>query len=644
MRLFIAEKPSLGRAIADVLPKPLKKSEGFITASNGDVVSWCIGHLLELEEPEGYNPEFKKWAHGHLPIVPQQWKLKPKRQTAKQLGVLRKLVKQATELVHAGDPDREGQLLVDEVISFFGVTGTKKDRMQRCLISDLNSSAVSKAIKKLRSNKEFVPLSTSALARSRADWLYGMNLTRAYTLQGKQAGYKGVLSVGRVQTPVLGLVVRRDQAIRDFISKPFYEVWANLKTETEDTFKAKWKPSQHCEKFLDEQGRNLSRPLAENVASRISHQPAQVSDIKRQQKQQAAPLPYNLSALQIDASKAFGLNAKKVLDICQDLYEKHKVITYPRSDCRYLPVEHFSQSSYVVTAITQTIDQINQHAISNLPLNLKQKSKTWNDAKVSAHHAIIPTLKKSSSLSKQEKQIYGLISRNYLAQFLPAYEFSTTQVEVTIGTGKFYAKAKETTVEGWKIIFPTKKQNTDDEHTEPEQRLPELMVGQVLQSLQADILEKFTTPPKPYTDATLLAAMTGISAHVSNPDIKKVLKETDGLGTEATRANIIELLFKRNFLQRQGKTVVATAAGTAFINALPLSATTPDMTAVWESQLASIAEGKGQYAGMMQPLESQIREMILESRNIIPRGLEGLGAPKKPRRFKLNKTKKRQKN
>jgi len=219
MRLFIAEKPSLGRAIADVLPKPLKKADGFIVASNGDTVSWCIGHLLEQVEPEVYDA---------------------------QLSVLRKLVKQADQLVHAGDPDREGQLLVDEVINFLGVSKEKTAAVQRCLINDLNPSAVKKAVSALRSNRDFIPLSTSALARSRADWLYGINLTRAYTLQGQKAGYNGVLSVGRVQTPVLGLVVRRDKDIADFVSKPFYEVWANLETKKGDHFKAKWKPSEQC--------------------------------------------------------------------------------------------------------------------------------------------------------------------------------------------------------------------------------------------------------------------------------------------------------------------------------------------------------------------------------------------------------------
>ena len=634
MRLFIAEKPSLGRAIADVLPKPLKKANGFIVASNGDTVSWCIGHLLEQVEPEVYDPAYKKWSHEHLPILPNQWKLTAKKKTSKQLTVLRKLVKQADQLVHAGDPDREGQLLVDEVINFLGVSKTKTAAVQRCLISDLNPKAVKRAVSSLRSNREFIPLSTSALARSRADWLYGINLTRAYTLQGQKAGYSGVLSVGRVQTPVLGLVVRRDQDIAEFISKPFYEVWANLQTNNNKRFKAKWKPSKECQPYLDEQGRNLSEALARNVAQRIKNQPAIVDDIKRDHKRQAAPLPYNLSALQIDASKVFGLNAQQVLDTCQTLYERHKLITYPRSDSRYLPKEHFSDAPYVVKAVqhnAQASDEFkallgtNSDA-SNL-INLKQKSRAWNDSKVSAHHAIIPTQKKlsvtktSSILSSVEEKIYRLICRNYIAQFLPQHEFYAVVAQVKIATGLFIAKAKEPINIGWKCIFPISKKD----NSEPEQKIPSLHIDESLTSLIPEVIEKQTSPPKPFNDATLLAAMTGISAHVSDGELKKILKETDGLGTEATRAGIIELLFKRGYLRRQGKTIYSTQTGQSLIKALPKIATYPDLTARWESQLSAIHDGRSSYQQLMSPLEAQLQTMVDESRNVIPQGLKGLG-------------------
>jgi DNA topoisomerase-3 len=639
MRLFIAEKPSLGRAIADVLPKPHKKGDGFITAANGDTVSWCVGHLLEQQQPEAYDPAFKKWSHEHLPIIPQQWQLAVKKQTAKQLGVLRKLVKQAEQLVHAGDPDREGQLLVDEVINFLGVTGAKKNTIQRCLINDLNPCAVKQSLSKLRSNREFIPLSTSALARSRADWLYGINLTRAYTLQGQKVGYKGVLSVGRVQTPLLGLVVRRDNAIEAFVSKAFYEVWACLETGKgesngkNESFKAKWQPSEQCAKYLDDQGRNLSHALAKNVAGRVSQQPAQVTNLKREHKKQAPPLPYNLSSLQIDASKAFGLSAQQVLDICQGLYERHKLITYPRSDSRYLPLSHFVEAKDVHAAILTNSQHLGQQGslFSQTQFDLKRKSKAWNDKKVDAHHAIIPTKKTSHHLSGNDAKVYALICRNYLAQFLDAHEYYAVRVEVEIAAGLFVAVAKELISDGWRCIFvkrskTSSQDNNSENHNNGEgQLLPCLKLGQGLQSLQAEVLEKHTSPPKAYTDASLLAAMTGISAHVSDPQLRKILRDTDGLGTEATRAGIIELLFSRQFLSRTGKTIISTATGRGLIEALPDVATYPDMTARWESELSAISEGRSQYKKLMSPLEEQLKDLVVQSREVLPKGLTGLG-------------------
>jgi DNA topoisomerase-3 len=396
LKLYIAEKPSLGRAIAAALPKPQKNQKGYIELSNGDVVSWCIGHVLEQADPEKYDADYKKWQMQHLPIIPTQWQLKPKTQTRSQLTVLRKLVKQADEIIHAGDPDREGQLLVDEVIDFLKVSKTKKQQIKRLLINDLNLPAVKKSLANLRSNQEFMPLSISALARSRADWLYGLNLTRAYTLQGQKAGFNGVLSVGRVQTPILGLVVRRQQEIDNFVAKDFYDVHAHLQTANHQQFIAKWQPSEACQPYMDEEGRVLNRALADNVVSRITNKSAEVTAVSEQEKKQVAPLPYSLSSLQIDAAKIYSLNAKLVLDVCQSLYEKHKLITYPRSDCRYLPTEHHSQAKSIISMLANSNESYGGFAKN---ANIALKSKAWNNAKVSAHHAIIPTEKSAANIS-----------------------------------------------------------------------------------------------------------------------------------------------------------------------------------------------------------------------------------------------------
>jgi len=643
MILYIAEKPSLGRAIADVLPKPHKKGDGHIMAANGDCVSWCIGHLLEQAEPDHYDPLFKSWKFEHLPIIPQQWKMKPKPKTRSQLTVLRGLVKKASQLVNAGDPDREGQLLVDEVIAHLGVKGDKLNSTQRLLISDLNPQAVKRALGQMRSNREFIPLSTSALARSRADWLYGMNMTRAYTLQGRKVGYQGVLSVGRVQTPLLGLVVRRDEEIANFVSKPFFEVLANLTTENQEAFKAKWQPSEACQPYMDEEGRVLAKGLAQNVVGRITNKPAEVIQVLAKDKKQNAPLPYSLSSLQIDAAKRFGMSAKEVLDTCQTLYERHKLITYPRSDSRYLPVEQFQQAPRVISAVSSGATELLEGMTAPDP---RIKSKAWNDKKVDAHHAIIPTEKTAnlSQLGARERQIYLQVARQYLAQFYPPYLYSETEVHVLIEGGNFKTKAKQERSLGWKQLFarnsdkpkhngPDSKNSSEDNSSEnnsdedSSQVLPPLVKGQQLHSGAGELVEKHTQAPKHFTDATLLGAMTGISRYVTDPEIRKILKDTDGLGTEATRAGIIELLFKRSFLTRQGKSILSTPVGQGLINSLPMSATTPDMTALWESHLDAISRKEAKYLSFMSPLISSLSELITQAGSQLPSALQGVKAP-----------------
>lgn len=606
MRLFIAEKPSLARAIADVLPKPHSRGDGFIRCGENDYVTWCVGHLLEQAEPDAYNPIYKQWRLEHLPIIPQKWQLIPRKEVAKQLKIVEKLIHQADELVNAGDPDREGQLLVDEVFSYANLPADKKDKIQRCLVSDLNPNAVEKAVNKLQPNRNFIPLATSALARARADWLYGINMTRAYTIRGRQAGYNGVLSVGRVQTPVLGLIVRRDQEIENFQPKDFFEVLAHIKTEQNSTalsFTALWQPSKACEDYQDEDGRVLSRALAENVVKRIAQQPAEVTAYEDKREKETAPLPYSLSALQIDAAKRFGLSAQDVLDSCQSLYEKHKLITYPRSDCRYLPNEHFADRHAVMDAIS-----VHCQSYQTLPnaVNSEQKNRCWNDKKVEAHHAIIPTAKKHAvNLTAQEQNIYALIARQYLMQFCPDAEYRKSKITLNIAGGTFIAQARNLQIAGWKALL-----GKEDDDDQPEPPLPEVKKGQMLFCEKGEIVSKKTQPPKPFTDATLLSAMTGIARFVQDKELKKILRETDGLGTEATRAGIIELLFKRGFLYKKGRNIHSTEAGRILIQALPDSATQPDMTAQWEAQLNGISQKETSYQSFMFHLTQMLPDLV----------------------------------
>tara|TARA_R110002073_G_scaffold173800_3_gene330928 strand:+ start:7292 stop:9241 length:1950 start_codon:yes stop_codon:yes gene_type:complete len=614
MKLYIAEKPSLARAIIEALPKPHYKADGCVYVGHSDkakcdVVSWCIGHILEQAEPDAYDVNLKKWALDRLPILPDQfdggWKLIPKKQTRKQFTILKKLIKQASGIIHCGDPDREGQLLVDEVIHYVGIKASVKHTLKRCLISDLNKPAVMSALANLKANSEFMPLSVSALARSRADWLYGMNMTRCCTLQGQKSGFNGVLSIGRVQTPILGLVVRRDIEIENFEPKAYFEVDAHIQIQAKHFIQARWQPSEACEPYQDEEGRVINHALAENVVKRIEGQPALLNKLELKPKKQAPPLPYNLSALQIEAAKQFGFSAKVVLDVCQSLYEQHKLITYPRSDNRYLPKGHFNQAKSVISAISglEELAGFCQNAKPSL------KSKAWNDAKVSAHHAIIPTEKNpsASKLSHVETKIYQLIAKHYLAQFYDAWQFQDTRADFTIAGGLFITKERLTLEKGWKLVF-------EKEHvlTPAHSALKVLKQGECYLCEKGELLSKMTQAPKHFTDASLLSAMTGIARFVKDPNIKSILKETDGLGTEATRAGIIELLFKRQFLERHGKLIKATQAGKSFILALPETITEPDMTAHWENKLTEISEQTCRYEDFMAPLKEVIHTYINE--------------------------------
>ena len=509
---------------------------------------------------------------------------------------------------------------MDEVLDYLQLAPEKRQQVQRCLINDLNPQAVERAINRLRANSEFVPLCVSALARARADWLYGINMTRAYTLLGRNAGYQGVLSVGRVQTPVLGLVVRRDEEIENFVAKDFFDVKAHIVTPQEERFVATWVPSEACEPYQDEEGRLLHRPLAEHVVKRIEGQPALVTGYNDKRDSEPAPLPFSLSALQIEAAKRFGFSAQNVLDICQKLYETHKLITYPRSDSRYLPEEHFAGRHAVLNAIAV-------HAADLLPqpvMDPEIRNRCWDDKKVDAHHAIIPTARSSQvKLTDNEAKVYHLIARQYLMQFCPDAVFRKCQIDLEIANGKFVAKARFLAEAGWRTLLGSKERDEENDGTP----LPVVAKDDELLCEKGEVVERQTQPPRHFTDATLLSAMTGIARFVQDKDLKKILRATDGLGTEATRAGIIELLFKRGFLTKKGRYIHSSDAGRALIHSLPEMAARPDMTAHWESVLTQISEKQCRYQDFMQPLVGTLFQLIDQARSTPVRQFRGLAAP-----------------
>ena len=612
MRLYIAEKPSLGRAIAAALPTPHHKGQGWIRCGQGAdacTVRWCIGHLLEPAEPGQYNPRWKKWRREDLPLFPERWELAPKAAVGQQLKTLQSLMHKAQRIIHAGDPDREGQLLVDEVIRYAGTTCP----VERILINDLTPAAVARAIGAPQDNRRFRRLSHSALARQRADWLYGINLTRFYTLSWQQQGAEGVFSVGRVQTPVLGLVVTRDHAIGNFEPKPFFRIEATCNAMDEQSprapFNARWVPDDASQDHLDEEGRLLNRPLAEQIAAAVQGQPGQITESRFRDRNETPPLPLSLSALQIEAGRLFRMGAKDVLDVAQNLYERHQLITYPRSDCRYLPEGHFDQRSSVVQAIRRVTPDLDPACET---ANLSRRSAAWNDRKVDAHHAIIPTARQRGSgrLSEAEQNLYDLISRYYLMQFADDAIHREGRLALSIGEHQFRATETALAVPGWKQLEIRQRDDRPDTARTP---LPRLSVGDPVMCGSVAIKERKTQPPQPFTDATLLSAMTNIARFVSDPELRKTLRETDGLGTEATRAAIIDTLFRREYLVREKRFIRSTPKGQALIDSLPESVSTPDMTAVWEATLEQIRSGEGDPRQFLADLQAQIRQLMADT-------------------------------
>jgi DNA topoisomerase-3 len=617
MRLFIAEKPSLARAIAEALPEPRQRRDGYFECGGSDIVTWCAGHILELAAPEAYDPEFKQWRLDHLPITPRDWKLAVT--TPDLLKTIKSLLPRASVVVNAGDPDREGQLLVDEVLVYLGYRG-KTDRV---LVSDMNPSAVRKALSAIQPNAKFKPLYDAAVGRQRADWLYGLNMTRLYTVLGRSGDYDGILSVGRVQTPLLGLIVRRDLEIEKFVPKPYFSILADVAGAAQP-FTAVWRPGADAETVLDSERRLLSADFAALVERKTSGRPGTVTKASRDRKAEAAPLPYSLADLQVDAGRRLGLGPKVILDVCQALYETHRLTTYPRSDCSYLPEGHLGQAAEITRAIAGIEPGLADVAGA---ADLSLHSRAFNDAKVTAHHALIPTPRSTTAgaLSKSERDVYDLIARRYLAQFFPAFEYFQLDAEITVGGQRFTAKGRQPIAAGWKRLFDSSAERdeqaghddgpSNEDDLDPESPLPPLQPGQAIRIAKTRTVAKKTKPPKRFTAAGLVQAMTGIAKYVSNPQIKALLRETDGIGTPATQASIIQRLFDRHFIEEQNRMIVSTPTARSLIAALPSIATQPDMTALWEASLRKISEGQAPLDTFLEAVRRQLGELVARAKS-----------------------------
>ena len=601
MRLFIAEKPSLGRAIAAGLGSGKEKDGAIYLGS--DIVTWCFGHILEQCSPEDYDEKYKRWRIEDLPILPETWKNKVKPDAKKQYLLIKKLVHEADEIVNAGDPDREGQLLVDEVLADLQILKGSKP-IRRILLNALDEKSVCEALGQLRSNQEFVGLRNSALARSRADWLIGMNLSRIYTIRAREAGYQNAVSVGRVQTPTMGLVVRREIEIKRFRPTTFF-IPRILWQHAAGSFLAKWKPREM--EGVDEEGRIVNRETAEQILAAVSNSSAQIRSMEQKKGTSQQRLPYSLSALQIDAGKIYGYAPQEVLDTQQSLYEK-KLTSYPRSDCDYLPENQLADKDTILDHLAALGADFSPFA-ANADRSIK--SRAWNDAKISAHHAIIPTTLRPdyAALTDKEKNLYALIAKSYIAQFYPAQEFLTTKIEVAAGAEIFTASGKVILQDGWRAIYQKEKSSSEDDADEA-QNLPSVHEGDPVTYQDGQVQEGVTKPPARFTPATLLKAMKEIHKYVKDQSLKEQLKECAGIGTEATRASIIEMLQKREYIRLEKKQLVPTELGISLCKILPDKILFPDITARWEYDLDRISNGSISIKDFFAQQEIYLRELL----------------------------------
>lgn len=582
MRLFLCEKPSQAKDIAKILGAN-RKGDGCWQGT--DVcVTWCIGHLLETAPPDSYDERYKRWNLADLPIIPEKWKMLVKPKTASQFKAVKRLLGEARELVIATDADREGEMIARELVEHCRYRGP----IQRLWLSALDDASIRKALARLLPGQDTFNLYHSALGRSRADWLIGMNMSRLFTLLGRQSGYQGVLPVGRVQTPTLRLVVDRDRSIADFVPLPFWAIDVQLE-HANIGFNAQWRaPQDTC----DDQGRCLNQALAQKAATDIGNAPtARVLKVTTERVREAAPLPFDLGTLQELCSKKFGLGAQETLDIAQALYETHKLITYPRSDCGYLPVSQHSEAPAILTALQRADSSL---APLQAHLEPQRRSRAWNDAKVTAHHGIIPTAAASdpSRLPAKHKAVYTLIRARYLAQFLPNHEYDRTQAEFDCAGHALRAVGKQIVEPGWRRALPEALAPAKGREAPPAQVLPTLCESQDCSVQGLQLKDLWTQPPKPFTEGDLIKAMKNVAKLVDDPRLKQKLKETTGIGTEATRASIIQGLLDRGYLVKNGKALAATPAAFSLIDAVPRAIADPGTTAIWEQALDMVQSGE----------------------------------------------------
>ena len=582
MIVCIAEKPSVAREIARILGANASK-DGYIEG-NGYQVTWTFGHLCTLKEPHDYTPQWKAWSLGALPMIPPRFgiKLIENDGIKKQFSVIEKLMQNADSIVNCGDAGQEGELIQRWVMQ----KAQAKCPVKRLWISSMTDEAIAEGFQNLRDQEEYQPLYLAGLSRAIGDWILGMNATRLYTL--KYGQNRQVLSIGRVQTPTLALIVNRQKEIENFKPEAYYVLSTNYRDTVFTATKGKFASKEEGQKFLEE----------------ITGKPFTVTDVQKKNGTEQPPHLYDLTSLQVDCNKKYSMSAEMTLNVIQGLYEK-KLTTYPRVDTQFL-------SDDIYPKCATTLKGLRGYEAIVAPLAgkpLKKSKRVFDSSKVTDHHAIIPTGVPAVNLTDIEKHVYDLIARRFIAAFYPDCKFATTTVLGKVEKVDFKVTGKTILDEGWRTVYGKEKQEVEGNDNTEERTLPVFVKGESGDHIPS-LAEKWTTPPKFYTEATLLRAMETAGKFVENEELRAALKE-NGIGRPSSRASIIETLFKRHYIKRERKNLIATPTGIELIDLIREELLKScELTGIWEKKLRDIEHKKYDASQFVEELKAQIAEIV----------------------------------
>ncbi len=587
--LVLAEKPSVGRDLAKVLK--CNQNKGSYIEGNNYVVTWALGHLVGLQDPEDYDDKYKQWSMETLPMLPEPMKLTILKKTAKQYHEVKKQLfrDDINEIVIATDAGREGELVGRWILEKAGV----KKPVKRLWISSQTDKAIKDGFNNLKPGSAYQNLYKAAVCRAEADWIVGLNITRALTCK-----YNAQLSAGRVQSPTLAMIVQREDEIKNFVPKDYYTVSAKSKD-----FSLQWTDKNNNQ-------RTFNQDFANDVLARIKGNDANIVDLNESVKKKYAPNLYDLTELQRDANKIWGYSAKQTLSIMQRLYENYKILTYPRTDSKYISTDIVQTFPERLKAIA--IGDYRVLALDILRKGVKSNKSYVDDSKVSDHHAIIPTEEspKLSNLNTEEKNIYDLVVRRFLSVMLPPFEYIQTNIIADINGERFVAKGKVVKAKGWKSVYDIEDEDENEDNIK-DQILPKLSIGDTIKIISSTVGNGKTKPPSRFNEGTLLLAMENPHKYIKVDSASaKTLGETGGLGTVATRADIIEKLFNSFVIEKQGKEIIPTSKGRQLIELVPKDLKSPLLTANWENHLEDISKGKLDDKKFIDDMKKYTKELL----------------------------------